>query len=108
MLYKIIYIYFHFNTNIVFLVLYTAFNNLTVAFYLKRKFSVFLNSLSAKKRKRGDPLGFLKLQFVAKYQKFKGALSRHKIEKRRTVPKKLKGGHYIQSRPVLYLKLKME
>ena len=41
MLHKLINIYFHFKINL-FLVLYTAFNNSTNAFYLKRKFNVFL------------------------------------------------------------------
>ena len=32
----------------------------------------FKQSHSAEKCKRGDPLAFLKLEFVAKYQKIKG------------------------------------
>ena len=51
-------------------------------------------SHSAEKLERGDPLGFLKLQFAAKYQKTWGALWRPKkiSKKSRTVPKKIKGG----------------
>ena len=40
---------------------------------------------SAEKCKRGDPFGFLKLQFVAKYQKFEGGTSETKV----TEPKKI-------------------
>ena len=35
----------------------------------KRKMRILKQSHSAKKLERGDPLGFLKLQFAAKYQK---------------------------------------
>ena len=37
-------------------------------FRKKRKMRIPKKSLIAKKFKRGDPLGFLKLQFAAKYQ----------------------------------------
>ena len=35
----------------------------------KRKMRFLKQSYSAKKLERGDPLGFMKLQFAAKYQK---------------------------------------
>ena len=41
------------------------------------------NCVSAEKLKRGDPLGFLKLQFAAKYQKLEeGTLWRQKNSKK--------------------------
>ena len=52
---------------------------------------------------------FLKVQFVAKYQKIEGGPfgAKKNFEKSRTVLKKFKG-RTLQSRPVLYLSLKME
>ena len=49
---------------------------------------------SAEKLERGDPSGFLKFQFAAKYQKIEGGtLWRQKNSKKiRTVPKKYKWG----------------
>ena len=35
----------------------------------KRKMIILKQSHSAEKHERGDPLGFLEIQFVAKYQK---------------------------------------
>ena len=44
---------------------------------------ILKQSHSAEKLERGDPLGFLILQFVVKYQKTgRGTLSRQKIEKK--------------------------
>ena len=50
----------------------------------KRKMRILKQSHSAEKAERGDPFDFLKIQFVAKYQKIEGeTLWRHlkKIEK---------------------------
>ena len=74
--------------------------------------------------KKGDTLGFLKVQFVAKYQKKIEAGTfedKKKSKKSRTVPKNSKEGPYSPSsnspssnspssivRPVLYLTLKIE
>ena len=41
---------------------------------------------------KGDPLGFLNIQFVAKYQKIEGDFGNIKIEKRLAKPKSHKGG----------------
>ena len=62
----------------------------------------------AEKLERGDPLGFLKLQFAAKNQKLEGGPfgDKKKFKKSRTVAKKFKGGT-LWSCPVLYLTLKM-
>ena len=50
-------------------------------------------SYSAKTLERGDPLGFLKLQFATKYQKIEGGpLATKIIRKSRTVPKKIQRG----------------
>ena len=50
-------------------------------------------SHSAEKLEKGDPLGFLKLQFAAKYQKnLKGDPLATKIRKNGTLVKKFKGG----------------
>ena len=47
-------------------------------------------SHSAEKLEMGDNLGFLKLQFAAKYQKtLRGTIWRQKNSKSRTVPKKI-------------------
>ena len=72
----------------------------------KRKIRILSQSHSAEKLERGDPLGFLKLQFAVKYQKTwrRDPLERKKILKSRTVPKKLKGGRdpIVSSRFVSY------
>ena len=73
----------------------------------KRKMRILKQSHSAEKLKRGDPLGLLKLQFVAKHRKIgRETLWRQKIEKSRRVPKKVKVVT-LYSRLVLYLTLKM-
>ena len=52
--------------------------------------TILSQSHSAEKLERGDPLGFLKLQFAVKYQKnLKGD---KKIQKVAQCRKKLKGG----------------
>ena len=69
----------------------------------KQKIRNLKQSHSAKKLEREDPLGLLKLQFAAKYRKNgKGTLCR---QKNLTMPKQIQRGS-LQSRPVLYLKLK--
>ena len=45
-------------------------------FEKKRKMRILKQSHSAEKVERGDPLGFLKLQFAAKYQKTQPSISR--------------------------------
>ena len=72
-------------------------------FEKKRKMRIPKKSLIAKKFKRGDPLGFLKLQFAAKYQNKleRGPFGDKKISKKsRTVPKKPKRGT-LYTHPVL-------
>ena len=68
-----------------------------LALYLRLKNRKVFNIV-----KKGDRLGFLKLQFVAKYQKFEGG----PFGDKKNNSKKVKGGT-LQSRPVLYLPLKM-
>ena len=62
-----------------------------------RKIRILSQSHSAEKLKKGDPLGFLKLQFAVKYQKnLKGGPfgDKKNSKKSRTVTKKLKAGPY--------------
>ena len=62
------------------------------------------------KIERRDLLGFLRLQFAAKYQKTRrrDPLATNKTSKKcRTVPKKIQRGT-LQSRLVLYLTLEMK
>ena len=57
----------------------------------KRKIRILSQSHSAEKLERGDPLGFLKLQFAVKYQKtWRGdpLETKKNFEKSRTMPKK--------------------
>ena len=50
---------------------------------------ILKQSHSVKKSKKGDHLGFLKLQFVAKYQKIEGgSFEDKKMQKSLTTPKK--------------------
>ena len=65
---------------------------------------ILKQSHSAKKLERGDPLGFSKLQFAAKYQKnLKGGPFGDK--KSRIVPKKIqRGDHVVPSGFVSYVK----
>ena len=59
----------------------------------RRKMRTLKQSDSSEKGKRGDPLGFLKLQFVAKYQKNqRDPLETFKIFESLTVPKKFERG----------------
>ena len=65
-----------------------------------RKIRILSQSHSAEKLEKGDPLGFLKLQFAVKYQKtWRGdPLETNKITKKsRTVPKKTQRGDPIVS-----------
>ena len=60
-----------------------------------QKIRIFSQSHSAEKLERGDPLGFLKLQFAVKSKTLKGGpFGDKKIRKKALVPKKLKGGPY--------------
>ena len=63
-------------------------------------------SHSAEKLEMGDNLGFLKLQFAAKYQKtLRGTIWRQKkIEKSHSAEKKFKGGPCSPSGFVSYVK----
>ena len=69
---------------------------------LKSALYLRLKKRNAFKTVKGEkPSGFLKIQFVAKYQKnWRGdPLKAKKFKKSRTVPKKLKEG-ILQSRPL--------
>ena len=60
---------------------------------------ILKQSHSAEKFKRGNPLGFFKLQFVTNYQKIEGdPLKAKKVRKSRTVPKKNERGDPSVSR----------
>ena len=53
----------------------------------------------------GDPLGFLKLHFAAKYRKTSSGdpLATKKVREKVAQCRKKSGGGTLQSRPVLYL-----
>ena len=64
-------------------------------------------SHSAEKCKRGDPLGFIDIYSVAKYQKTRKGDSFETLKnfrKSRTVPKKIEGGPLVSSGFVGYVK----
>ena len=65
---------------------------------------ILKQSHSAEKGKRGDLLGFLKLQCVAKYQKNlnEGPFRGKKLEKSCTMPKKI-DRWTLQTRPILQM-----
>ena len=81
----------------------------------KRKVRILKQSHSAEILKRGDPLGFLALQFAAKYQKtWWGTLWRQKKFEKIAVPKKIGRGDpsvssaYANARKSFWLKQGLE
>ena len=68
-----------------------------------RKIRILSQFNRAEKLERGDPLGFLKLQFAVKYQK---KLEGGTLWRRKKIRKNFL--YLFSSRPVLYLTIKME
>ena len=88
---------------------YTSFSIFYLLMKKKTKNENFEQSHSAEIHKRGDPSGFLKLQFAAKYQKLEGGPFGDKTIRKKAAhcrnPRVEE--ETLQSRPVLYLTLKL-